>query len=138
VIVAVDTNVIVAALSTWDPRYEAAARAIEQLADENTLIVPVHVLMEAYSVLTRLPQPYRATPIRALRALRESFGDMLVAGLPTGHVWPLLGTFANRDISGGRIYDAVIAHAAREAGAEAILTFNPRHFWGEDLKVLTP
>ena len=61
-IVAVDTNVIVAALSTWDARYESAARAIERLADENTLIVPLHVLIEAYSVLTRLPRPFRVTP----------------------------------------------------------------------------
>ena len=33
---------------------------------------------------------------------------------------------------------AAIAHVAREGGAEAILTFNARHFWGEGLKVLTP
>ena len=63
---------------------------------------------------------------------------MPVAGLAMDHVWPLLETFANRGISGGRIYDAVIAHAAREAGAEAILTFNARHFVGEGLQVLSP
>jgi len=69
-IVAVDTSVIVAALSPWDPRYESAARAIERLADENTLILPVHVLMEAFSVLTRLPPPRRTAPAKALRGLQ--------------------------------------------------------------------
>jgi len=137
-IIAVDTNVIVAALSTWDPRYESAAHAIDRLAEENTLILPVHVLMEAYSVLTRLPRPRRTTPTKALRALRESVGDMPVAGLATDHVWPLIETLVNRGVFGGRIYDAAIAHIAREAGAEAILTFNTRHFWGEGLRVLSP
>lgn len=137
-IVAVDTSVIVAALSTWDPRYESAARAVEGLADEHTLIVPLHALMEAYSVMTRRPRPFQLTPMQALRALGESFGDMAVAGLATDHVWRLLETFVKRGISGGRIYDAAIAHVAREAGAEAILTFNARHFWGEGLQVLTP
>jgi predicted nucleic acid-binding protein len=137
-IVAVDTSVIVAALSTWDPRYESAARIIERLADENTLIVPLHALMEAYSVLTRRPRPVQLTPMQALRALDESFGDIAVAGLSTDHIWPLLKTFVDRGISGGRIYDAAIAHVAREAGAEAILTFNARHFWGEGLQVLSP
>jgi predicted nucleic acid-binding protein len=65
---------------------------------------------------------------------------MLVAGLAADQVWPLLETFANRGISGGRIYDAAIAHVAREAGAEAILTFNVRDFENvvEGLQVLTP
>jgi predicted nucleic acid-binding protein len=137
-IVAIDTSVIVAALSTFDTRYQSAARAIERLANENTLIVPLHVLMECYSVLTRRPKPFRVSPAEALRALRESFGDMALAGLSTDQLWPLFESFVRRGISGGRIYDAAIAHAAREAGADAILTFNVRHFEGEGLQVLSP
>jgi predicted nucleic acid-binding protein len=108
------------------------------LADEHTLIVPVHVLMEAYSVLTRRPVPLRISPAEALRALRESFGDMAVVGLAADQVWPLFESFVQRNIAGGRIYDAAIARAARDAGAEAILTFNVRHFVGEGLQVLSP
>jgi predicted nucleic acid-binding protein len=102
-IVAVDTDVIVAAHAWWDGRQDAAAAAINRFADEKTLIVPYHALMQSYSVLTRLPRPYRVLPAEAFRALRITF-----------------------------------AHVAREAGAEAILTFNARHFWGEGLQVLSP
>ena len=137
-IVAVDTNVIVAAYAWWDDRQDAAVRAINRFADEKTLIVPVHALMESYSVLTRLPRRYRATPAEAFRALHITFANVPVAGLSSGDFWPLLETFVSRGISGGRIYDAAIAHVAHEAGAEAILTFNARHFWAEGLKVLTP
>lgn len=137
-IVAIDTNVIVAALAIRHVRHEAAAAAIQRLADENTFVVPLHVLLESYSVLTRLPRPFRVAPLRALRALRESFGDWLVPGLAMNDVWPLLGLVANGNIAGARLYDIVIAHTARRAGAEAILTFNVRHFWGEGLQVLSP
>ena len=135
---AVDTNVIVAAYAWWDDRQDAAVRAINRFADEKTLIVPLHALMESYSVLTRLPRRFRVTPTEAFRALHITFENVPVAGLSSGDFWPLLGTFVSRGISGGRIYDAAIAHVALEAGVEAILTFNARHFWGEGLKVLTP
>lgn len=137
-IVAVDTNVIVAAYAWWDGRQDAAVRAINRFADEKTLIVPLHALMESYSVLTRLPRAYRATQAEAFRALRITFANVPVVSFSSGDFWPLLESFVSRGISGGRIYDGAIAHAAREAGAEAILTFNVRHFWGEGLKVLTP
>ncbi|HKS23148.1 MAG TPA: PIN domain-containing protein [Thermoanaerobaculia bacterium] len=137
-IVAVDTNVIITAYAWWDGRQDAAVRAINRFVDEKTLIVPVHALMESYSVLTSLPREYRATPAEAFRALQITFANVPVAGLSSDDFWPLLKTLVNRDISGGRIYDAAIAHVAREAGAEAILTFNARHFWGEGLQVLTP
>lgn len=94
--------------------------------------------MESYSVLTRLPRPHRAAPAEAFRALRTTFANVPVTGLSSGDFWPLLETLVNRGLFGGRIYDAAIAHVAREAGAEAILTFNVRHFWGEGLQVLSP
>jgi predicted nucleic acid-binding protein len=137
-IVAVDTSVIIPAHAAWDGRHDAAVRAINRFADEKALIVSGHALMGSYSVLTRLPRPFRVAPAEAFRALRITFANVPVASLSSGDVWPLLETFANRSIAGGRIYDAAIAHAAREAGAEAILTFNARHFWGEGLEVLSP
>lgn len=96
--------------------------------------------MEAYSVLTRLPAAIRLAPLDALRLLKESFGDLPLAALDPSDVWRLIEELANRGIFGGRIYDAVIARAARAAGAEAILTLNVRHFemLGEGLKVLSP
>jgi predicted nucleic acid-binding protein len=137
-IVAVDTSVIVAALSTWDVRYESTRRTLDRLAGEHTMILPLHVLLESYSVMTRLPPPLRTTPEQAFEVLRSTFGHMPVAGLAADDVWQLLESFANRGMYGGRIYDAVIAHAARKAGAEAILTFNVRDFLGEGLQVLSP
>jgi len=138
--IAIDTNVIISAVATWQASHRAARSAIERLAAENTLIVPLHALMEAYSVLTRLPRPYRATPHDAFQSIRQLVGAFAVVALSSTDVWPLLETLASRDISGGRIYDAAIARASRAAGADAILTLNIRDFemLGEGLKVLSP
>ena len=96
--------------------------------------------MESYSVLTRIHAAIRLVPLDALRLLKESFGDLPLAVPASGDVWRLIEELANRGIFGGLIYDAAIARAAREAGAEAILTFNVRHFQqvGEGLQILSP
>lgn len=96
--------------------------------------------MESYSVLTRIPAAIRFTPLDALRLLKESFGDLPLVALVSGDVWHWIEDLASRGIFGGRIYDAAIARAVREAGAEAMLTFNVRHFetLGEGLQVLSP
>src|ERR1043165_2117421 len=127
--IAFDTIIIVAAVATWQEAHSAARPAIERLSAENTLIVPLHALMEAYSVLTRLPRPYRAKPRAASRSIRELVGVLAGVARSSSDVWPLRETVPTRSISGGRIYDAAMARAARAAGAEAILTTNIRHFW---------
>jgi len=139
-IVAVDTSVIVAALAPWQERHRAARRAIDELLAQRSLIVPWHALMEAYSVLTRVPLPIRFAPKEALRLLNETFGNVPVVGLSPGDVWSLIAEFAARGIFGGRIYDAAIARAARDAGAQAILTLDVRDFelLGEGLQILSP
>lgn len=40
----------------------------------------------------------------------------------------LLQSAPDRNILGGRIYDALIVACAVEAGADVLLTFNERHF----------
>jgi toxin FitB len=139
-IVAVDTNVVIAALAPWHGQHEAARRALDELRARHSLILPQHALMESYSVLTRIPAAIRLAPLDALRLLKESFGDLPLAVPASGDVWRLIEELASRGIFGGLIYDAAIARAAREAGAEAILTFNVRHFQqvGEGLQILTP
>jgi predicted nucleic acid-binding protein len=44
------------------------------------------------------------------------------------------------NVTGGRIYDALIAETARAAGADVLLTFNVRHFAGiaGDMAVVEP
>ncbi|GAB3914246.1 hypothetical protein GCM10011575_18120 [Microlunatus endophyticus] len=65
---AVDTSVIVAAFAGWHQDHASAAAELRQRPR-----VVAHALLEAYSVLTRLPGPHRAPPVWLLNSWPRSF-----------------------------------------------------------------
>ena len=129
-IFAVDANCMIAAVSAWDKRHAEASAAIKvRLARGERMSVAVHALIETYSVLTRLPRPYRLTPADAYYVLQGTFlARATVYALDAPAHVELLEELAKEDIGGGRVHDSVIAECARRAGAETLLTFNRRHF----------
>lgn len=125
-----DTTCMVAAVCAWHERHRAARAEIEQrLRLRHALLVPCPALVEAYSVLTRLPAPYRLAPEDALAVLEANFveGARIVA-LDGPSYRRLLRRAPAGGISGGRIYDAVIAECALREQGTALLTFNAAHF----------
>jgi hypothetical protein len=53
----------------------------------------------------------------------------------------LIHDAATTNVSGGRIYDAVIVSCAHQGQVDTLLTFNVRHvaqFAGEDLAIVAP
>jgi predicted nucleic acid-binding protein len=89
----------------------------------------VHALLEAFSVLTRLPGRHRLNPDDTLRLLRANFPDLAeVVGLSPEHAWSSIQRLAAHALGGGRVYDAAIATAAWQAGARLLLTWNTRDF----------
>jgi predicted nucleic acid-binding protein len=128
---AFDTSLIVAALSPWHEAHQPAHAALDQvLADAGRALLPIHALIEAYSVLTRLPAPVRLRSQDALFLLNETFESRTtLVGLEDGEVWQWLADQAEAEVAGGAIYDARILASARRAGAECLLTLNRRHFF---------
>jgi len=105
-----DTSVVIAAFASWNEKHEAA---VEALGDVRDLIA--HVELEAYSVLTRLPEPLRAETGLVAEYLREDFsGERLV--LPGLERRGLVERLANLSISGGAVYDASVAATADHYG----------------------
>jgi len=106
--VTADTSVIVPALVSWHVDHDRCRRALSDV-----VAVAAHAELEAYSVLTRLPPP-RRMPARAVaEALAETFpGDRLTLG--DRNRAALVGVLAERDIGGGRVYDALIGLTAEE------------------------
>ncbi len=106
------------------------------------MIVAAAALIEAYSVLTRLPAPHRIAPADALSLLDANFvRGVTVVALSATRYRALLRLAPGEDVSGSRIYDAVIAACARRARARTLLTFNTSHFApfaGADLDIVTP
>jgi predicted nucleic acid-binding protein len=74
-----------------------------------------HALAETYSVLTRLPGDLRLAPADAARLIDARFAGPLVLRPDTARRLPaVLGRLG---ISGGAVYDALVALAAVEHGS---------------------
>lgn len=117
--IAVDTSVIVAGFASWHEAHRSAAAALARNPR-----VPAHVLVEAYSVLTRLPPPHRAPANLVATFLAERFKDVPLS-LPGRAHRELVEMSASAGLAGGAIYDALIAATARHAGA-TLLTRDQR------------
>ena len=121
---------MVAAVCSWHERHAVVAAEIERRLDaRGRLATPAHALVEAYAVLTRLPAPHRVAPADAWALLKANFVEpaKVVALEGPAHA-VLLARLAAAGTGGGRTYDALIAEQAVAAGANILLTLNPRHF----------
>jgi predicted nucleic acid-binding protein len=114
-----DTSVVVAAFASWHEAHEEARAAVARVDR-----LAAHVLIETFSVLTRLPPPNRA-PANVVHAfLTRQFNQVpLILGAKAHK--RLLDDSLRLEITGGAIYDALIAATARSAGA-TLLTRDER------------
>lgn len=107
-----DTSVVVAGLSAWHPDHDIARTVLERRPP-----VCGHVLVESYSVLTRLPQPRRLAPSIVTEALLATFRDDPIT-LGAAALRRLVGRLTTIGVAGGSVYDALVAETAREHGLE--------------------
>jgi predicted nucleic acid-binding protein len=127
---ALDASVIVAGLLSSHEHHKPAAAALAALlAEPGDVILPLHALVEAYSVMTRLPSPHRLSVKNALAVLERTLRQRtIVVGLDGEEAWVLIEGLTQRQIAGATSYDGMIAACARKGGAQRILTFNRAHF----------
>ena len=109
--IAVDASVVVAAFATWHEGHASAAAALARHPR-----LPAHVALETFSVLTRLPAPHRAPADVVATFLTSRFPDAMLT-LPGRDHLALLGLLARAGLSGGAIYDALVAATAKRARA---------------------
>lgn len=106
----VDTSVAVALVSQSHEHHEVVFEAVASLR----LGLAGHAAFETFSVLTRLPPPSRRSPAIVLRLLEHNFPE--TRHLSSARTETLLRSFAGGEISGGAVYDALVAAAAVEHG----------------------
>ncbi len=112
--IAVDTSVVVAAFASWHEGHPSAAAILAKKPQ-----VPAHVLIETYSVLTRLPPPHRADAHLVAEFLKTAFPEVPLTLPPRDHL-RLVQEAAEGGLVGGAIHDALIAATARRAGAQLL------------------
>jgi predicted nucleic acid-binding protein len=108
----VDTSVLVAAFCSWHEQHDEA----NQLTEPGTALV-AHCAAECFSVLTRLPPPHRVSAADASAWLARRFQRPWLTLSPDGYA-ELLASAPVLGISGGSIYDAIVACTARESGLQ--------------------
>ncbi len=127
---AVDTSCMVAAVCSWHEHHDAAAAELNRRLERGErLMVAAPALIEAYSVLTRLPPPHRLSAADAWALVEANFvAEADVVALEADAYVSVLQHAVTQEVAGGRVYDAVIGECARQARADVLLTFNRRHF----------
>ncbi len=110
-------------------------------AEELEMLVASHTIAELYGVLTTLPLRPRLTPDTALRLILTNVRKIAkIVPLSVSDYEATIERLAELGISGGAVYDALIARAARRSGAERLLTLNASDFervWPEGKSLLS-
>lgn len=102
-----------AALADWHGAHRQARRAAVDAA------IPAHARIETYSVLTRMPPPYRLEAEVAAELLGRWFPSREILVPPAALSRSMVERCRERGIAGGAVYDALVGLTA--AGAKARL-----------------
>jgi predicted nucleic acid-binding protein len=111
----VDSSVAVAALVEASSNHDRARAVLVAKPS-----IPVHAALETFSVMTRMPEPYRIDPVSSAELLAENFADRVLPGVAPRSFAAWLRRLAATGVAGGAIYDALIAESARAAGATLV------------------
>jgi predicted nucleic acid-binding protein len=106
-----DTSVVVAGLSAWHPAHSAARSALDTLA-----WLPVHVLAETVSVLSRLPRGQALSAVEAVELIRPLAGGH-AKQVPAARYLPAFESLGRAGLTGGAVHDAIVAATAMEHDA---------------------
>lgn len=122
-----DTSVLVPVFY-GDHVHHQASLALFIRFNKPTGCCGAHSLAEVFSTLTRMPGKHRISGEQAMLFI-GSIRERLSIIAPDGDEYAAaLEASAARGIVGGRIYDAMLAHCAIKAKAEAIYSWNGRHY----------
>jgi predicted nucleic acid-binding protein len=111
-VIAPDTSVLVAGFATWHEGHQSAIRALNR-----GVHLVAHATVETYSVLTRLPPPHRVAPAAVHAYLADIASSEVYLTLDALAHRGLIDRLAERNVTGGATYDALVALTATAAGA---------------------
>ncbi len=126
-----DTSILVSAFIEMGNAPAPAEAALDAISSGRVRrpLTAWHCVLEFYSVATRLPATVRLDPRLAAEIVQNQILERFeVCDLPSAARATFIDAVVAERITGGRVYDAHIAEAARLAGAEVVVTENRRHF----------
>ena len=122
-----DTSVLVAVFYGDHPHHAASLDLFTRFRKTDGSCA-AHSLFEVYSALTRMPGKHRAGGEQAMLFIGNIRERLTIVALTAEEYAKTLQTFAGLGVVGGTIYDALLAGCALKARAEALFTWNFRHY----------
>lgn len=122
-----DTSVMIAAFWGDHPGHEASLKIFTE-ATRETGACGVHSLAEVYAVMTALPVRPVLAPEQVFLFVQQVPERLAVIMLDQGEYLEVARALSDRGLASGSIYDALLLACARKSGAEAIYTWNVKHF----------
>jgi len=122
-----DTSVLVAAFY-GDHHHHAPSLEVLTRFPKSDASCAAHSLFEVYSVLTRMPGKHRIGPEQAMLFVGSIRQALTIVALSADEYGRTLETFAGMGVTGGTIYDALLAGCALKARAETLFTWNSKHY----------
>lgn len=126
----IDTSTWIAAFIESHPMHKRALDLLVHASDKGIkLMTCSHTLAELYSVLTKLPDPYRLSPQDAHKMItRNVIEKAELENLDTSDYTKAIYYCASNNIVSGGIYDGLHAVAAQKAKASTLVTGNKKDF----------
>jgi len=122
-----DTSVLVPVFCGDHVHHRASLELFIQF-DKSTGCCGAHSLAEVFSTLTRMPGKHRISGEPAMLFIGSIRERLAIIALDGNEYADALTASAVLGIVGGGIYDAMLAHCAIKAEAEALFTWNLRHY----------
>jgi predicted nucleic acid-binding protein len=137
-----DTSLIVSGIVESHPMHAKCLPWLQRAkTGEIECIVVSHSLAETYAVLTTLPVKPRISPLVAQRLIDTNLQAMAkIVPLTIADYWNTIQRMTEMGLSGGTVYDALIATVARRLSIDKLLTLNAddfRRVWPEGKQVIT-
>jgi predicted nucleic acid-binding protein len=133
-----DTSSLIAAMLEDHKFHEAAQKIFLEARDAGTGCVSSHSIAELYSVLSGMPRKPKISPQIAKHMIEVNLERFQKVSLEASDYAVVLNRIVTLQLSGGVVFDALIAHCALKIGADAIVTLNAKHFQrlGADVSAL--
>ena len=137
-----DTSLIVSGIVESHPLHVKCLPWLQRAkTGEVECIVVSHSLAETYAVLTTLPVKPRISPLVAQRLIEANLRAIArIVPLTIADYWNTIQRMTEMGLSGGTVYDALIATVARRLSVDKLLTLNAddfRRVWPEGKQVIT-
>ncbi len=122
-----DTSVLVASFWRGHLHHVPSLKRFAA-AEKRSSACGIHSLAEVYSVMTALPVKPMIPPEQALLFVEEVRNRLTLVSLSVEEYFAAIQNAATGGFTGGRIYDSLLLACAAKCKAQAVYTWNLRHY----------